>query len=223
MSLILNIDTASEIGAVSLSLEGKVLQERKNLQQKDHAYWIHIAMEDILKEQAVSIRELKAIAVVGGPGSYTGIRVGMATAKGLAYTLGIPLIILNSLELMAFAASKFAGDSDLLCPMIDARRMEVYTAIYDPTLNIILNPCAIILDSDSFFKYRKYNRLLYFGSGSDKWNRLQNHDNALFIDTYYTQSDTSLLSYNCYLERTFSDLAYSSPIYLKEFHSNQSK
>jgi tRNA threonylcarbamoyladenosine biosynthesis protein TsaB len=223
MSLILNIDTATEIAGVSLSKEGKVLQERKNVQQKDHAYWIHIAIEEIVKEHKINVRDISAIAVVAGPGSYTGIRVGMATAKGLAYSLGIPLIILNSLELMAYGATRYAGDSDLLCPMIDARRMEVYTAIYDTTLNILLAPCALILDSDSLIKYRKYNRLLYFGSGSDKWKKLQNHDNALFIDTAYEQSDMSLLSYNCYLEKEFADLAYSSPIYIKEFHSSQPK
>jgi len=221
MALILNIDTATETAGISLAQDGNVLLEKSNPLQRDHAAWIHVAIAQMLKEAAVSINAVQAIAVVGGPGSYTGLRVGMATAKGIAYSKDIPLIVLNTLELMSFAASGYAEPADLLCPMLDARRMEVFTAIYDATLKTLLAPCAMVLDTESFKDWSSNNRILFFGSGAEKWKNLQSHDNLVFLASNYGQNHTSTFSNRRYIAKEFDSLAYSTPIYIKDFHSNR--
>ncbi|MBO9635517.1 MAG: tRNA (adenosine(37)-N6)-threonylcarbamoyltransferase complex dimerization subunit type 1 TsaB, partial [Chitinophagaceae bacterium] len=157
MALLLNIDTATENGSICLSHDGKPIRTMVNHQMRDHAAWIQSAIKQILEETQNTAKDLQAIAVTAGPGSYTGLRVGMATAKGLCYALGIPLITENTLKVMAYAATQQSfpnGDeysikaglknSTILCPMIDARRMEVFTALYDLQLNIVERPAALI-------------------------------------------------------------------------------
>jgi tRNA threonylcarbamoyladenosine biosynthesis protein TsaB len=134
MALILNIDTATETGGICIAEEGKTLAMAVNPEQKDHASWLHPAVEKIMRDAGCGMKDLQAVAVTAGPGSYTGLRVGMAAAKGFCYALGIPLITENTLKVMALAAKEQAPGDGLLCPMIDARRMEVFTAVYQNDL-----------------------------------------------------------------------------------------
>jgi tRNA threonylcarbamoyladenosine biosynthesis protein TsaB len=223
MSLILNIDTATEQASVSLALEGKLLLEKINQQQMDHAAWIHTAIEELLKESGRQVTGLKAIAVMAGPGSYTGLRVGMATAKGLCYALGIPLVTLNTLKLMGFSASKDASPGVLLCPMLDARRMEVFTALYDTELKELMPPCAMILQPDAFSSWLSVNPIIFFGNGSNKAKTLLTQENAMFKDIFYKAEDISLLSYGRFIHADYSDLAYTAPVYLKDFYTHHKK
>ncbi len=174
MALLLNIDTATENASICLSKDGNALRTMVNNQQRDHAAWIQPAIEQLLKEMQNTVKDLQGIAVTAGPGSYTGLRVGLATAKGLCFALNIPLITENTLRVMAYAATQQSfpnGDvysikaglknPTILCPMIDARRMEVFTALYDLQLNIVEKPAALILEPDSFNKELENNSILF--------------------------------------------------------------
>ena len=145
MSLILNIDTATDIAHISISKSGVILDSVTNKEQKDHGSFLQPAIQQLLKNNFISIQELDAIAISAGPGSYTGLRVGMASAKGLCFALEKPLITISSLEIIAYAAILEAGTQTantgvLFCPMIDARRMEVFTALFSPELEPVLEP-----------------------------------------------------------------------------------
>lgn len=223
MSFILNIDTAAEQASVSLALEGKLLLGKINPQQMDHAAWIHTAIEGLLSESRQKVTDLKAIAVIAGPGSYTGLRVGMATAKGMCYALGIPLVTMNTLKVMSFSASKHASSGVFLCPMLDARRMEVFTALYNPEFKEIMPPCAMVLQPDSFGNWLKTTPILFFGNGSNKAKALLTHVNAFFKDIFYTPEDICQLSYGHFIRADFNDLAYTAPIYLKDFYTHHKK
>lgn len=221
MPIILNIDTATNKASVSLALDGKVLQQRVSGQPMDHAAWIHIAIGELMHagNNKYNINDISAIAVVAGPGSYTGLRVGMATAKGLCYALNIPLISLNTLKIMAHATNSEISSSLLLCPMLDARRMEVFTALYDAALNELIAPCALILEENSFSAWLNKHEIIFFGSGSNKWKELVKNDNAIFKDIFYTVQDIAFIADNMFKQDVFSDLAYSEPVYLKDFYS----
>ncbi|HKP33036.1 MAG TPA: tRNA (adenosine(37)-N6)-threonylcarbamoyltransferase complex dimerization subunit type 1 TsaB [Chitinophagaceae bacterium] len=225
MALILHIDTSMQIASIALSSDEKLLRVVKNENMKDHAAWIHHAIESILKECDKKLSDLKAIAVVEGPGSYTGLRVGMATAKGLCFSLGIPLITESSLRLMAFASISKNAISDsntLLVPMIDARRMEVFTAIYDFNLNEISAPSAVILEPSSFGELAKTHKLILFGNGSSKFREIAAKPFD-FIDSSHDASDLAPLAFQKFKDEQFADLAYSEPAYLKEFYTHTKK
>jgi tRNA threonylcarbamoyladenosine biosynthesis protein TsaB len=224
MSLILNIDTATEQASVSLAQEGKILAASINRQQKDHAAWIHTAIDALFEESGHRPVDLKAIAVVAGPGSYTGLRVAMATAKGFCYVNNVPLITLNTLVVMAYAASKeFTSNSVLLCPMIDARRMEVFTALYHKDLKEIAAPCAMILEQGSFDEWFLNNTIVFFGSGAAKWQKLVKNNNAFFSKSCYQPLEIAYLSFQRFKQGDFSDLAYSVPFYVKDFYTHHKK
>jgi tRNA threonylcarbamoyladenosine biosynthesis protein TsaB len=218
MSLILNIDTATETAHISFAKDGQVLQSLNNTLQKDHAAFVQTAIQQLLSTAAFTLKDINAVAVTSGPGSYTGLRVGMASAKGFCYALNKPLILINMLEILATSAQQKNNHSDLLfCPMIDARRMEVFTAIYDCSLNTKMEPCALILQESSFLNYLKNNKILFSGSGSAKWKAICSHANALFSDIYDLAPAMANLSFNYLLQVRFSNLAYAEPNYLKEF------
>lgn len=236
MALLLNIDTATENASIALSENGKAVLTMVNNQQRDHASWIQPAIGNLLKEAGRTMQELQGVAVTAGPGSYTGLRVGMATAKGLCFALGIPLITENTLRVMAYAATVQSfpnGDEyrikaglkngTVLCPMIDARRMEVFTALYDLELNIVEKPAALILDADSFNKELENNSILFLGNGSAKWKPVCNHPHAFFSDVNQTAEHLAPLAEVLFLQEKFADLAYEEPVYLKEFYSHIKK
>ncbi len=220
MHVILNIDTATEQGIVAVSSGSMVKAARTNSSQRDHAAWVHAAMEEVLQEAGYAMEDLSAIAVVGGPGSYTGVRVGMATAKGLCYVLNIPMIQLNTLVLMAKAviSANNANEEVLYCPMIDARRMEVFTALYDHSLNELLAPRAMVLDKASFSAWAGKKPIIFSGNGSVKWKALA-EAGAQFSSTQYTPETIAWLSGRSFEKSAFADVAYAEPVYLKEFYT----
>ncbi|WP_205508486.1 tRNA (adenosine(37)-N6)-threonylcarbamoyltransferase complex dimerization subunit type 1 TsaB [Longitalea arenae] len=225
--MILCIDTATDQACVCLSKEGEVVSVLENDNQKDHAAWIQTAINSLLQKQGVSMQHLQAVAVTAGPGSYTGLRVGMASAKGLCFALQIPLITINTLQVMAHAAINQLGNivaqmSKPLCycPMIDARRMEVFTAVYDEFLQEIIAPKAMILDELSFTAELNERSLICFGNGSNKWKNVSRYPNVLFIDEKLDIAKSlAKLASSLHLSQNFANLAYAEPVYLKEFYT----
>jgi len=223
MALILNIDTATEKASICLAKEGKTLGLAENAAQKDHASWLHPAIEKMVAETGYQLSDLQAIAVVSGPGSYTGLRVGMAAAKGFCYALDIPLITEDKLKVMAFAAREQYPGADLLCPMIDARRMEVFTAVYQNDLSVLLPSTAMILDENAFSEYLVDRQVSFFGDGSDKGKPIILASNAVFINVKDHAGYLGILSFSRYLQQEFTGLAYSEPAYTKEFYTHTRK
>lgn len=217
MNWILNIDTAVQSASVCLAADGKSVGIAINPSPKDQAAWLHIAIQQLLQENNLSLPQLSAIAISAGPGSYTGLRVGMAAAKGLCFALHIPLITINTLKMMAVAA--MAEPTDLVCPMIDARRMEVFTAIYDKQLNEIALPHNIILTEDSFTEFLNKHTITFFGNGSNKFQTICHQPNAIFKTIKTTAVHLTTLSYACFQQKQFADLAYCEPYYGKTFYS----
>jgi tRNA threonylcarbamoyladenosine biosynthesis protein TsaB len=158
-----------------------------------------------------------AIAITNGPGSYTGLRIGMATAKGICYALNKPLITLNTLLVMANAAKN--ENADLLCPMIDARRMEVFTAIYTKDLQTVKEPVAMELNEKNFGEELAVNSICFFGNGSDKFKAMKKNQQAFFCDIKMDATSMIVLSEKKFAEKDFADLAYAEPLYLKEFYT----
>ncbi|MEP6674491.1 MAG: tRNA (adenosine(37)-N6)-threonylcarbamoyltransferase complex dimerization subunit type 1 TsaB [Ferruginibacter sp.] len=224
MSVILNIDTATEIANVSIAKNGIVLESISNENQKDHAAFLQPAIHLLLSKNKISIHELVAIAVVNGPGSYTGLRVAMASAKGLSYALSKPLITVNTLELMAASAIAL-GDKNpigaIFCPMIDARRMEVFTALYNANLQLQLDPCAMVINESSFAEQLSQQPIIFFGNGSEKLKPVIKHADALFMSISADVTVLSEKTYGLYQQEKFTDLAYSEPFYIKAFYSTQ--
>lgn len=223
MSIILNIDTASENAHVSIAKDGQVLHTLSSESQKEHASFLQAAIQQLVKITAVHLKEIDAVAVTSGPGSYTGLRVGFASAKGLCYALKKPFITIGTLEVLAASALQLyppaAGENILFCPMMDARRMEVFTAIYKQDLNEYMQPCAMILDEFSFEKALSKSKILFFGSGSEKWKLICTDSNATFKSVAILPESFSKSSNMLFSENKFTDLAYSEPFYLKEFQS----
>lgn len=221
MALIVNIDTATETAHVSIAEDGKILHSLINDVQKDHAAFLQPALEQLIKNTGIGFSDIDAVAFTAGPGSYTGLRVGMASAKGLCYALNKPLIAISTLKVMAKAAVEQGDDSSVLfCPMIDARRMEVFTAIYNNALTEVLPPCALVLDENSYFNYLQKNKIVFFGNGMQKWRATIQNNHALFTQVINLPVALAALSYEYFQKTEFADLAYAEPFYIKEFISN---
>ena len=219
MSVILNIETSLPEAAVSISREGLMLEHLTNSVQKDHATFLHNAIRKILNDLNLQTHDIDAVAVSSGPGSYTGIRVGFAAAKGLCFALEKPLISVGTLEIMAKAAiiQNNKKIPVLYCPMIDARRMEVFTALYSDTLGEIIPPCAMILDPHSYSTQMTSDKLLFFGSGAEKFRNIATSENAFYCEQPGTINALSILSFERFTKNIFSDLHASGPMYVKEF------
>jgi tRNA threonylcarbamoyladenosine biosynthesis protein TsaB len=243
--MILLIDTSQETGTVALAKEGSVLFSEENKIAKEHAVWLHTAIARLIAEAKITIRELEAVAVVAGPGSYTGLRVGMAAAKGFCYALKVPLITQNTLRVMAESILNLAQEKGaMICPMIDARREEVFTALYSlslkpkaespkllkeqepaanrqpPTanpLNEILHPQAMILDKNSFEMNLSQGCVIFFGSGAEKWKKISTSSKAIFEPQPDIIQAFAMLAYQDFRSQNWADTNYSEPVYLKEF------
>jgi tRNA threonylcarbamoyladenosine biosynthesis protein TsaB len=193
-----------------------------NREAKDHGSFLQPAILQILAFTGITLQQIDAVAVTAGPGSYTGLRVGMATAKGLCFTLNKPLITISSLEaLAATALSEFTIDAEtIICPMIDARRMEVYTALYKNDLTNLLEPHALILNADSFENYFSTYKILFVGSGATKWSKICKNVRAVDFQNIEIKAEIlNNLSLKKYNSNNFADIAYAEPFYLKEFFS----
>ncbi len=223
MSLILNLETSTHICSVSLSEGDKIIGWKEDSEGRNHATLLSVFIEDLLKENNVNPEDLDAIAVSKGPGSYTGLRIGVSTAKGMAYALSKPLISINTLKMMAAGYLQSHQDLKLqenllLCPMIDARRMEVYSAIYNPSLDVIRNIEAEIIVENSFSNYREKHPIIIFGDGAEKCSSVLTHPN-ISIDKEYNLSSKFMpeISNKKFEQKLFEDVAYFEPFYLKDF------
>ena len=223
MALLLNIDTSTKRAGVCLAQDGRSLAMVENLEQKEHAAWLHVAVRQLMADTGFRMRDLQAVVVTAGPGSYTGLRVGMAAAKGFCYALGIPLITEDTLRVMAFAASEQLPEADLLCPMIDARRMEVFTALYSQDMTRLLPSTAMVIDENSFSDWLSDHKVSFFGEGSDKCKPIITAPGAHFVEVGYHVGFLGILSFLRYLQSEFTGLAYSEPAYTKEFYTHTRK
>ncbi|HET9279767.1 MAG TPA: tRNA (adenosine(37)-N6)-threonylcarbamoyltransferase complex dimerization subunit type 1 TsaB [Flavitalea sp.] len=228
MSLILNLDTSTEKASICIASDGETIALVENHQQKDHASWIHSAISQLLQQAKYTIHDLRAVAISAGPGSYTGLRVGMATAKGICYALNIPLITENTLRVMALAIKqawkeKNGAEKRLFCPMIDARRMEIFTALFTPDLSEEMSSTALVIEEATFANYLSKHEIIFSGNGSKKFQQLVSHPNAVFSDVQFSAQHLAVLSRQKFLDQEFSDVAYSEPLYLKEFYTVSKK
>ncbi len=223
MGLILNIDTAVETASVSIAKDGVILAAVKNIVQKAHATFLHVAIKELLLQLSLELKKMDAIAVTKGPGSYTGLRVGMASAKGLCYAIGKPFITIGSLDAIALATIQERDENktsnSLYCPMIDARRMEVYTAVFNIEMQEVLAPCAMILNNNSFSDILQNNNIYFSGSGALKWRTKTDSMHAFFLYEPDTNVAISHLSHQKFIKADFTDLTYSEPLYIKDFFS----
>ena len=216
MSFILNIETATTNCSVSLSKEGETLVLKEDYNDNySHAERLHVYIDDVLKEAKLAINELDAIAISKGPGSYTGLRIGVSAAKGLCYAIDKPLISIATLDALAHQIS---AESGTIIPMLDARRMEVYSAVYDTSYNQIRETRAQVLDESSFCSYLDQGKVYFIGNGVEKTKGLINHPNAIFIDSKLpSANEMCKLSYMKYKKNDIEDVAYFEPYYLKDF------
>lgn len=220
MAYILHIETATEVCSVSVAKDGQILYSKEETKGPSHASVLGVFVEDALKYIRANGLQLDAVAVSSGPGSYTGLRIGVSEAKGLCYGLSIPLIAIESLKIMAAGFMKLntIAAADLLCPMIDARRMEVYDAVFDGQLDVKRQISADIIDENSFQEFLGSAKVYFFGNGSAKCKEVLHHTNAVFVDGVYPQSvNMAELAEDAFRKKEFVDVAYFEPFYLKEF------
>lgn len=225
MASILCLETSTEVCSVALSINGEIIAEMEDKSGRNHAQLLTRFVEEVMQANKMPYNQLDAIAVSGGPGSYTGLRIGVSTAKGLCYAAGLPLIAVPSLEAMAhhiinnpYRYGIEKKEPLLYCPMIDARRMEVYAAIYDNQLTKIRDIQADIIDHLSFLAFLQDQKILFFGNGAQKCKMSIQHPNALFLDNITTSASyLAGLAEAAFVAGNFVDVAYYEPFYLKDF------
>lgn len=225
MALILSIETSSKVCSVALNLDNELLGLKELYVDKSHSELLAVLIRDIVKECGFGMKDLGAVAVAKGPGSYTGLRIGVSAAKGLCYALDIPLIGVNTLQAMAAGMAKYNLRNDLLCPMLDARRMEVYCLIVDANGDIVEDTQAAILDENSFSGILSKQDMIFFGPGADKAASLLAYRERAFFIKSINPSATGVASmaYEKYATGAFEDVAYFEPFYLKDFITRKPK
>ncbi len=224
MTLILNIETSTDICSVSLSKNGNIIDlridnpENHGLEHGQHSRILAVLIKDILQKNSLMANKLDALAISEGPGSYTGLRIGVSTAKGICLGANLPLIALNTLLIIAEMAKETKkSDYDLIIPMIDARRMEVYCAVYDRDMAIIKETEAKVIDENSFSEYRG-KKVLFCGNGALKTEEIIKWDNFDFTDSVYPSAEFMGKIANDYFNtQKIVDLVYFEPFYLKSF------
>jgi tRNA threonylcarbamoyladenosine biosynthesis protein TsaB len=227
MPIILYIETATQVCSVALSTDGEIVQIRETRDKNSHSTTITVFIDEIMKAAGMAFSALDAVAVSKGPGSYTGLRIGVSTAKGICYAIDKPLIAVGTLQSMAAGAingmeSRLVGTPSLpilLCPMIDARRMEVYNGLYDIDLKPASDIRAEIITESSFAKELLQHQVWFFGDGADKCKPvLGNHPNARFIDDFQLSASFMINpAEEKYEKKEFEDVVYFEPYYLKDF------
>ncbi len=216
MAYILNIETSTKNCSVSIAKNGELLSLKEiNTGNYSHAEKLHPLILETIQEASIKVSDINAVAVGKGPGSYTGLRIGVSAAKGICFSNDVPLISINSLELLAHTHSI---DEGILIPMIDARRMEVYSAVYNHQYDLIRETKAEIIDSDSYQGYFENNSVYFLGDGSDKCKTVLQHKNAVFIENKFPSAkEMARLTFQKFSEALFEDVAYFEPFYLKDF------
>ncbi|MBN2175508.1 MAG: tRNA (adenosine(37)-N6)-threonylcarbamoyltransferase complex dimerization subunit type 1 TsaB [Bacteroidales bacterium] len=222
MASILLIETATPVCSVALARGNEIISQRSSQEINIHSTILTVFIQEVLKEARLKPTELDAIAVSKGPGSYTGLRIGVSVAKGLCYALDIPLISVNTLLSMAGGMKEKCQYKNFepifYCPMIDARRMEVYSAVYDHNLTRIRETKAEIIDENSFSEYLFSNKIIFFGNGAAKCKNVLSHSNALFVEDFEPSAIfMKPFAEEKFLEKHFEDVAYFEPFYLKDF------
>ena len=218
MSFILNIESSSTNCSVSLTKNGDLISIKENNDEKySHSTKLHSFTNEVISDSKITINELSAIAVSKGPGSYTGLRIGVAAAKGLCFSLDIPLISVSTLLILS---KQIKISSGLILPVLDARRNEVYSAIYDANYKLVKKESPKLIDSKSFENFSNDNQLYFIGSGQQKCRELiKSNNNLIFHNNESLPSSKEMadISYQKFISSDFEDLAYFEPAYLKNF------
>lgn len=228
MAFILHLETSSPVCSVALSKGSEMIRCIESNEANVHSSHLSIFIRKILEETGTAVTNLSAVAVSNGPGSYTGLRIGLSTAKGICYGADLPLITLHSLQVMAnwFKKKNLSEihPNSLIIPLIDARRQEVYAGYYNAQIQPIKNPEAIILHELSFEKMMKQYTCLFVGNGADKSKKiLKSHYNSRFFPDFVTSALGMIdIAWNMYQQQQFADLAYSEPFYLKQAYTTSS-
>jgi tRNA threonylcarbamoyladenosine biosynthesis protein TsaB len=233
MALILNIETSTPVCSIALAENDNILALRESTEEKSHAGNLAVFIEEILNEKKISVQDLDAIAIGKGPGSYTGLRIGVATAKGLAYGAKIPLVAVSTLEtLVRFGLQRMEKDklpvpcneNTVFCPMVDARRMEVYMALFDFSGQRIQNDVALVVGPDTFLSVPSSRSMIFLGSGASKCRDLVTLKNAFWLDGMYPSATAMAVNSNrLFQEGRYEDIAYFEPHYLKDFITTTSR
>lgn len=229
MPTILHIESATLTCSVAVSRDGETIGLKESHDQSySHSEKLVVYIDEAIKQAGLKPTDLGAVCVSKGPGSYTGLRIGVSAAKGLCYGLGIPLLSVGSLESMAhWAKAEFSEeltDVSFFCPMIDARRMEAYTQIFDASLKQIQPVSAEIIDENSFASVLEKGKVAFFGDGAAKCKEVINHPNAIFLDDFNPSArGTIALAEKKFTEKQFEDVAYFEPYYLKDFVAGKPK
>ncbi|MDP4280703.1 MAG: tRNA (adenosine(37)-N6)-threonylcarbamoyltransferase complex dimerization subunit type 1 TsaB [Bacteroidota bacterium] len=221
MPWLLHIETATPVCSVALSHNGQLAGIRESNEKNSHSSRVTVFIDELLKEAGLEPAGLDAVSISEGPGSYTGLRIGVATAKGLCFAIGKPMIAVSTLQAMALGlARKFKlDDKDLFCPMIDARRMEVFTGIFDSKGNLLHEITAEIITEQSFQEFLKDHRLHFGGDGAAKCREiLSKNPNTCFHDDFSASSEYMIpLAEERFIHKHFENIAYFEPFYLKDF------
>ena len=216
MSYILNFDTATKNCSVSVSQDGNVIAlEEFNSEGYSHGEKLHVFIENVLQQTGIDFSDLSAVAVGKGPGSYTGLRIGVSAAKGICFAKDIPLISIETLDILANSNKVEEG---IVVAMLDARRLEVFSAIYDHNLRKIRKTEAEIIESGSFSEFLSKDKVYFVGDGAEKCKDIIQHENAVFVDGKFpSASEMAALSHIKLEHKEFEDVAYFEPYYLKDF------
>lgn len=227
MSCILHIETSTDVCSVAVSQDGACIFEREDHSGPNHSVKSGVFIDEALSFVESQLIQLDAVAVSQGPGSYTGLRIGVSTAKGICYGQGIPLIAVPTLQLLCVPVllrEKAAEDNALLCPMIDARRMEVYAALYDRSLHEVRAVGADVVDALTYKDYLDERPVYFFGNGAAKCMEAINHPNAHFIEGVEPLARWMFpLAERRFFDQQFEDVAYFVPFYLKDFVAKEPK
>jgi tRNA threonylcarbamoyladenosine biosynthesis protein TsaB len=220
LALILHIETSTKTCSVSLAESGNLLSVKTSSSEEyNHTEELYAFIEEIYSAAGRKIKDTQAVCVGSGPGSYTGLRIGASAAKGICFALGIPLISVETTYLLAVKAQELHPTADLYVPMIDARRMEVYTAAFDSKLNLVSAVSAMVLDKNSFSDNTK--KMVFCGDGCEKFKPLFKGSNAVFADTVVPDASTMCVpAFKKFTQKAFEDVAYFEPNYLKPFVSS---
>lgn len=223
MAIILHLETATTNCSVSISKDSEmIVLKENNAASYSHSEQLHVFIKEALKEASLSFSDLDAVAISKGPGSYTGLRIGVSAAKGICFSLDIPLISIPTLQSMANQVDLKPGE--LVIPVLDARRMEVYSCVYDYNYQEIRETRAEVINEESFVEYLGENKVYVMGSGAEKCRGVLQHPNFIFNESVVPSAkDMVSMAFEKYGSKRFEDVAYFEPYYLKDFVLQQKK
>lgn len=218
MAIILSIETSTPTSSIAIHDAGNLVSSQSIHKSKSHSEYLVPSIKYLCETSGIEVKEISAVAISKGPGSYTGLRIGTSTAKGLCYGLDAKLIAVNTLEAMAYGMRKYFAEEVMLCPMLDARRMEVYCLVMDSDFSLIEKTQAKIIDENAFKGLLQKNKIIFFGNGANKCKEMINSANAMFIDDIYPSAvQVGELAWDKHNKNQFEDVAYFEPFYLKDF------